>query len=392
MHHDGMGYYMYLPHVVIYHSFDLQPGEDMTGYGPVPGSRKIFDKYSYGTAVMMMPFFLVAHAVAYLTNSSPDGFSKFYDIGVMMAAVFYLVFGMFFLIRALSPFFSPLVLILALLGIYGGTNLYFYTIRDPAYSHVYSFFLFCILIYLTPGFIENTTWKRSIFFAIIFGWIFLIRPTNGVVILYPLLYNIYSLNDLKQRLNWIKVNLIKLCVLPLAAILWFIPQLLYWHSVLGRWQLYAYRHEGFIYWDKPKIFHVLFSVQNGVVIYAPITIFVAIGLLMGIIRKKISAPAIVLILAISTYIFASWWCWWYGGAYGHRGYIEYYAFMSIPIAYSLLHIIRSRSWMRYAGVFLFLLCIFYSMQMNYAYSWPWEGPGWTWHSYGRVVMKVFGMK
>src|SRR6185312_689947 len=118
----------------------------------------------------------------------PDGYSKIYDMGIMVAACFYLVLAMFFLIRAFGNDFKPIVLILALLGIFAGTNLFFYTIHDPAYSHVYSFFLFSLFIYLTPGYIANPSWKKTILISLIFGWIFLIRPTNGVVGLYLLLY------------------------------------------------------------------------------------------------------------------------------------------------------------------------------------------------------------
>jgi hypothetical protein len=119
---------------------------------------------------------------------------------------------------------------------------------------------------------------------------------------------------------------------------------------------------------------------------------VVIGLIIGWYHKKISAPAISMILALSTYIFASWWCWWYGGAYGHRGFIEYFAFMSLPTAFLLSRIFMLKPVFRYTCLLLFLLCIFYSMQLNYAYSWPWEGPEWTWQALGKVIEhKVLGL-
>ncbi len=391
MHHDGLGYYMYLPNVFIYHNFEARNDEDQNGFVPQPGTNLIMDKYTYGTAVMMLPFFLAAHSIAYISGAPQDGFGKIYDMGIMIAACFYLVIGMFFLIRSLSNYFTPITIIISLFAIFAGTNLYYYTIHEPAYSHVYSFFLFSVFIFLTPRYISNPNWKNTILISLIFGWIFLIRPTNGVVGLYLLLHNIHSWKDLSERWNWIKQHFLKLCLFPVASIILFIPQLIYWHAVLGKWQFDAYRNEKFIYWAQPKVFHVLFSVQNGMLIYAPVILFAIIGLGMAIYRKKLSGIAILIILGISTYVFASWWCWWYGGAYGHRGYIEYFAFLAIPMAYTVSLILKMKPVLKYGLLVLFLLCIVYSLQMNYAYSWPWEGPTWTWQTYGHVVGKAFGV-
>jgi len=389
LHHDGLGYYMYLPHVFIYHDFILEPGEDISGYNVAQGTNQIFDKYTYGVSVMILPFFLISHFLAYLTGNSLSGFSMFYVIGVMMAAAFYLVLGMFFLIKILSKYFRPAVVMLTLLAIYGGSNLYFYTIRDPAYSHVYSFFLFCLFIYLVPGFINSPTWKRSFLISMIFGLIFLIRPTNGVVLFYLILYEVYSKKDIIFKLRWLKQNMIKLLLLPVCCIVWMIPQLLYWHLVTNKWIVYSYIDEGFTFWDKPKIFHVLFSVQNGMFVYAPIAFFSFIGLCIAFYKNKFSASAIILILALSTYLFASWWCWWYGGAYGHRGYIEFFAFLSIPTAYLISLLYLQNPFIKFTGISLILMCILYSMLLNYAYAWPWEGPNWTWNSLLNALLIAF---
>lgn len=363
----------------------------MSGYLVMPGTNLVFDKYTYGTALLMLPFFLICFIIDHIVGPPGNGFNAIYDIGVMLSAVFYLVLGMFFLVKTLAKSFKPIVVILALLGMYAGTNLYFYTIRDPAYSHVYSFFLFSLFIYLTPAFIKDTTWKKTLLMSLVFGLIFLVRPTNGVVIFYLLLYDVYTRKDLINRFYWIKQHFLQLSVFFAACVLLSFPQLLYWHSVLGKWQFNGYQNESFIYWNKPKILHVLFGVQNGMLIYAPIAFFSIIGLFIAAYRKMISAYAILLILGFSTYLFASWWCWWYGGAFGHRGYIEYFAFLAIPNAYVISLILNQKPLNKVLVLALFLICIVYTMLLTYAYAWPWEGAGWTWKTYGYTVMKVFGL-
>mgnify|MGYP003593392854 CR=1 FL=1 len=42
-------------------------------------------------------------------------------------------------------------------------------------------------------------------------------------------------------------------------------------------------------------------------------------------------PVFVFLLA-NVYVVSSWWCWWYGGSYGQRAFIESYAVLALPLA------------------------------------------------------------
>ncbi len=83
---DVSGYYMYLPAIFIYHDLKEFGFLDsmIQKYGPTPDPQQIHVtqegkkvlKYSGGQALMMAPFFFIAHGYALLSGQYPaDGFS-----------------------------------------------------------------------------------------------------------------------------------------------------------------------------------------------------------------------------------------------------------------------------------------------------------------------------
>jgi len=53
-------------------------------------------------------------------------------------------------------------------------------------------------------------------------------------------------------------------------------------------------------------------------------------------QKSPFALALTIFLPLNIYIIYSWWCWWYGGSFGSRPFIDCYAFMALPVG-SLLY-------------------------------------------------------
>jgi hypothetical protein len=116
---------------------------------------------------------------------------------------------------------------------------------------------------------------------------------------------------------------------PLIMFLFWVPQLFYWKYITGQWVFYSYTGYGFSHWKSPYIGSVLFSIQNGFFVYSPIMLFAVLGLGLGLKKKIHSSPGVSLILLISIYLFASWEAWWFGGAYGHRAFIDLFPFLSL---------------------------------------------------------------
>ncbi|HWB62258.1 MAG TPA: hypothetical protein VG603_02020 [Chitinophagales bacterium] len=387
-YYDVEGYYMYLPATIINGSFENLPVQTQVQFTNYPGTGKIFTKYTYGVAALLLPFFLIAHGITLLVNpAGADGYSFYYMMAIIVAAVFYMLLGLYLLYKTLAKRFSTPVSLLVPLLILTGTNLYFYTICQPGMSHVYSFFLFAVVVFLTPKILAGAPLKYWLMYGFTFGLIVVIRPTNCVLLLYPLLYGIYSLPLLAGRALYLITAWRYILWAIVAFFIMFIPQLIYWKYISGSYIIYSYSNEGFLYWSSPKILQVLFDVQNGWLLYSPLMVFAVIGLFFAIRQKVSAAVPLLAILPLITYIFASWWAWWFGGAFGHRCYIEYYALL----AFSLAAFIKAVGRNKYASVAVFLLfgiCIYYNLMLTYLYFPPWDGPDWNWQRFSTVLQKL----
>ncbi len=143
---------------------------------------------------------------------------------------------------------------------------------------------------------------------------------------------------------------------------------------------YSYQGEGFPYWNQPKILAVLFDPQNGLFMYSPMVLLMVLGIIVGWKKKKAQFLSVGLIFLLSTYIFASWWAWWFGGAFGARSYVELYALVSIPFAFLIEKILTFKSLtLRYLFLLLYIFFNFYSVRLSYLYRAPWDGADWRWN-------------
>ena len=382
---DMEGYYVYLPGSIIYPGFKNIPVRTKEHFTVDSSTGKLFTKYTYGVALLESPFFFIAHVKQLLSDKSEaTGYSHTYDKSIMAAGIFYSLAGLFLLFYALRRNFSLLISVAALLAVFLGSNLYYYTICQPGMSHVYSFCLFAFIIYLTPSFLKSSDFKKWLVYGFVFGLIILIRPTNSILLLYPLLYGCYSVASFGSRISFFLNNPKNILIAALAAGMVFLPQLIYWKYISGNFLLYSYHQESFENWKNPKILKVLFDVQNGWLLYSPVMLLAILGLFINLKKRAAGALPAIIILSIATYLFASWWLWWFGGAFGHRCYVEFYPILSFGLAGFLVWSTRNK----YATPFMALVifaCVFYNLKLTYIYGGGWEGPSWTWQNFAWIL-------
>ena len=151
---DKAGYYIYLPAVFNY-NFNASLFPDSIAAKTGDGFRidttnnKVITKYSCGIAILQMPFYLAAGI--FDDSSDPGripGFTKANHAAINIAAVFYLLLGFFFLGRYLENRFHKPLVWLVLFVLFTATNLYYYSVDETGMSHVYSFFLFSLFLFL----------------------------------------------------------------------------------------------------------------------------------------------------------------------------------------------------------------------------------------------------
>ena len=379
---DSEGYYMYLPAIFILKDVHKIPSGSVLPQMNDKGEYVI--KYTCGVAMMELPFFLVAKWYYQVSGKDwKDYFNLHYMRAMALSGYFYGFLGLFFLAAALRRTFSEIVVAWTILSVFLGTNLFHYLIRAMTMSHAYSFCLFAIIAWLLPLIYQKPTFGKALFLGIITGLCILIRPTNCLILLFILLYDIYTMSALRLRLMFLKEHFIKIVVASIAAALVFIPQCIYWYEMTGNFIQYSYANESFTFWQRPKISAVLLDTQNGLFIYSPMAFLMCVGLLIGIEKQRYQGLSLSLIFCISTYLFASWWAWWFGGAFGHRCYVDFYALLAIPLAgfYSRTLQLRS-SLLKVIVILVSIFLMYYGVKMSFLHSrlpGPWDGADWRWN-------------
>lgn len=373
IHADAQGYYGYLVAIFIEQSFDWERvihsyadvyfdggGADFT----VTSELGRVNKYYVGTAVLMLPFFALSCLAALVLGYPVDGYSAPFHIGMICSALFYAGLGMYFLSRFLEARgvgrrISLFVVVMTLFA----TNLFHYSISEPAMSHAYSFALFCVFMFMVDDWVRTGTSRQFYYAAAIFGLIVLVRPVNGLILLStPFLAG--GLVPLWQRLRS-QPYLFRNTALALAIVccILFAQSLMYMLQV-GKPFIWSYQNEGFNFMD-PEVMNVLFSFRKGFFIYTPFAFIGAIGLFWFLFERKKEALWLWFFLAASIYVISCWWNWYYGGGMGMRPLIEYLPFFAFGVAFLLQSAAKAG---RVAVITLCLLFVSVNLVQSYQYQ------------------------
>ncbi len=388
---DGLGYYQYLPATFINHS--VMNGQR---WYVMLDNGKNLNKFTWGVAYMQAPFFLLASTWCYLTGESTDGYSTTNAFFILVGAMIYCFLALLLIYKILAPRFGIYIALLSAFLIFYGTNLIFYTLCEAAMSHVYSFFLIALFIYKVPAFCRKPSVLNTLWLAIPLAILTLIRQINLIVIVYLVLYDVKTWQELRLRLRFWFSHLHLVLIFVLSLFVAFIPQFIYWHLVTGKWYIYAYGYKSlaeasFIYWNRPMILSVLAGPVSGWLVYSPVMITAAAGMVWMLRKKAIDSFGIFLVFIVTLYVISSWWCYSFDCGFGHRGFIDFYAMLAIPMAFLISSLFRLRSWVfkiTLVAAFIFLSYINVRMSMMYNYDGCWNGPSWTWKHYENVVRKA----
>jgi hypothetical protein len=191
-----------------------------------------------------------------------------------------------------------------------------------------------------------------------------------------------SFRAFKERIVfWIK-NYKYVLVIFLTGFLVFVPQMLYWHTVTGKYVYYSYQEFGFTNWLTPKFGVVLFGKFNGWLTFTPVVLFALFGLFRLLRKKEMHSIAILVILICCTYINASWWVPTFSSALGQRAMIDFLPFIAIPLAWSLQKIYQESRSCRTVFLVIIVLIIYYNVQFSFRYD-PnnWWTPPFSWDKF-----------
>lgn len=290
-------------------------------------------KVTMGLSLLYLPFFVLADNIAYAFDYDGQGYSAPYAWCVHLGAIFYVCIGIWYSRKSLLLFFNEWVVALSMILIIFGTNLFYYTYKESEMSHSYLFFLFSIYIYHTLKWRQTTSIKYVYYFSFIAGLVALIRPTEILILLFPLLIYVENFTEFKTRILELKKIKWKLVIAVFVFLIPIIPQLIYWKLYTGQFLFFSYGSRERFYFTDPQFYSVLLGWRKGWLIYTPMMFFAIAGLVILYIKRRGLFYPICLYLGINLYLICCWWDWGYGGAFGMRALVQCYAFLIIPLAY-----------------------------------------------------------
>ncbi len=315
--HDMLAYYGYLPAFFIHGDLTLNSvPEAEEGYytWTVPAENGRVFKMTMGVAIMNAPAFFIADTFARLGTENRTGHDSRYYFFVFLSAVFFFSRGLKYCYEIAVEFAGPVLSFIVVLIIGFGSNLMYYAFDEPMMSHVYSFFLYALLLRSTLNWVKTADWRSTWGIGLAIGLLTLIRPIHGIAALIPIIYTLSGRISLKGR--WPQIfgaaTLAVFCV---------VPQLLYWKVLSGEWLFYSYGEEGFFF-SSPMILNGLLGFRKGWFIYTPVAFLILPGLYLLFRERRSLFLASTVFLSAYIYIVFSWWCWWYGGSFGSRPMVD----------------------------------------------------------------------
>ena len=376
---DGKGYYAHLPAMFIYHDWEYSFMENYESTYYEPANYAEFrnqvdgewvNKYFAGVTLLLMPFFLLAHLVSLVSGLPADGYNPVYQYAVAFAALFWLWTGLYFLRRFFNRQKIPaIVTSIVQVLIVCATPLFFYTVYDASFTHVYSFALIAGFIYFTEKGIKSGFGMSVTIAFLVLGLIIAVRPVNGLVILsVPFIGGTDNFKPVKLIRTIPKKYLFAGFLLLLLPLFY---QMALWKAQTGNWLVWSYVGEGFNFSD-PHLKQILFSYRKGLFVYTPFLLISLLGLIVLIKQKKLDGFLFFLFLLVVSYVFSSWHSWWYGMTYGQRVFVEYLPYFAWLMAILLVGVRKSLFYLLVGISFLIMLLNFVQINQHRRYILHWS--------------------
>ncbi len=337
---DGLGYYAHLRSAIIDQDFhyanefrDFNPhGHGVPPFDATTVTGHVANKYFVGPAILWAPFFLAAHALTHLVTISgypvsADGYSIFYQLFIGIGSIAYGVAGMVILYRICLLFFFPGHALAAVSLVFFTTNVFYYLTTEPAMTHSLSLFSVSLFLYFWLIDIGDRRVLSALRIGLAGGLMALIRPQDAM---FAVLAGLEWIGLAGNRQS-VAERTLHAGLTGLVMLVVFLPQMLVWKIIYGSYIHYSYSDESFFFLQ-PHLLDTLFSARHGLISWTPVILFSLVGLVWFVKKNPVLGGSFWLVFLIQWYLNASWWCWWFGLAFGGRAYINCSAVFAVGLA------------------------------------------------------------
>ncbi|MCX6273071.1 MAG: hypothetical protein NTU44_18015 [Bacteroidetes bacterium] len=400
---DVFGYYLYLPAQFIHHDLGIkdvswvkqlisQYHNTSTFYQAFPGTDgSIVIKYSMGMALVYSPFFFVAHWLAPVMGYPADGLSMPYQYAMVVCGLVWSLAGILLLRKLLLRFFTDMQTVLVILAIVAGTNYAEMVYANGLLTHNTLFTLYALFFILSMNWYEKRRKATAAALGLTVGLITLIRPTDMMVLILPLLWGVTGPSAIKEKWKFFRKEYKSLLFFILCMVVVGLPQLLYWKAVTGKFLYYSYINPGegfdFFYPHTPDF---LFSFRKGWLIYTPVMFFALAGFYEIYKRARYIFWPLLIFLVVYVYVVSSWSCWYYAGSFSQRPMAQVYPFLAIPLGFMFVRIqqmMKLKKWLLTGIVTFFILLNIFQL-WQYSFAWIIDAyrmtPAYYFRTFGKI--------
>ena len=384
VYNDGTGYYGYVRSAVIDRDLDFE--NELTDYtssqskfSSAPKGSSIDRSqsgeakniYSIGSSLMWLPLFLVAHVTTIFLgivgmNVIPNGYGVLYEGSVGISSIIFGFIGLWFTYKLCRKWFDKKISLLATVGVWYGTSLFWYHAVEPSMAHINSFFLNSVFIYFWYITLGKRRLKGWFFLGFLGLMVFLVRQQEAIILLLPaveLLKNTFGAIKNKVKRNKIIVDNVKNGIALVAGMVpLLLLQALVWKNLFGQFLVYSYSttRQDIGRWTYPHILPLLFSSEG--MIITPAMLLGFLGLFLFAKKRKFVGGIFLAIVLLQILVTSSWSGWNTG--YGLRFLLGLSPLLALGIA-QILEVVKNKVRMRYVYAFVGLLIVinFISMLM-----------------------------
>jgi hypothetical protein len=342
---DGVGYYAYARAILIQHNLDFRSDWEhanqsfrmakLDDEGQVRAQEYtrtgyINNHFAMGSAILWMPFLIVAHLGVVLYNLAgghvaADGFSPPYLIAMALGTATCAFGGLFLAYRVARNHFGDRWALLATLGIWFASPLPVYMYFNPSYSHAASVFSVASFIFYWDRTRENRSGLQWLVLGLCGGLMMDVYYPNAIFMLCPLIESLQGYWHSLRAKPSNRAAFFRLLGFDLefcaGVAVGFLPSMIVHRIMFGSvFSLGDYQEQPWR-WSAPWRWSVLFSSDHGLLSWTPIICFAIIGLLMWRKTDRLVVASLLASALAYFYLIASYPAWDGLSSFGARYFL-----------------------------------------------------------------------
>lgn len=337
---DGREYFVQVRSLVI--DGDL----DLANENAAFGVRGTAENYAFGTPLLWVPFFVLAHAWIGLLNLAgadwpANGFFNPYQRAAGIGTLIYGFAALLLIHRLVARYYSRALAATSTVAVTVGSFILWYLVADNSMSHGASMFAVTLFLYAWHETRGNQGARRWALLGAAAGLMALVRWQNVLFVVFPAAEElgnlIFAATGTPRRREgaaaWLRHALARYAAFIVAFLAAFSPQLLAWRALRGAWFAPPAAAHGATF-ATPALGDVLFSTDRGLFSWTPLLLLAVLGLLPFLRRERLVGSLLLLALALQVYVNAT--VEWSGHGFGARRFANCALIFALGLA-ALLH-------------------------------------------------------